>query len=313
LPATLLVVLLSIGAGLFAGSYTYTMANPTPRHIPAAVVDPQHNGRVDTVVAGFRAALDFGLQTRAYDTPERARHALLQQQVFAVFEAQPRGVALDTASAAGYSVASLLAQTATKVSASTGIPIRTTDVVPLQQGDPRGLTIFYISLAAVIIGFIGSIQLHVHAAKLRFWERLGFTAAYAVVGGFTIAAVVDWGLGALRLRFPESWAILALTMVTSAAVFTMFNSLFGRWAILPTWLVMVIVGNPSSGGAVSWPLLPSLLGRVGRWLPPGASVSAQHTAVYFPHNQHAQPFAVLAAWLVVALTVAWWRLRRRQT
>ncbi|MGH3325981.1 MAG: ABC transporter permease, partial [Streptomyces sp.] len=62
---------------------------------------------------------------------------------------------------------------------------------------------------------------------------------------------------------------------------------------------------PSSGGAVSWPLLPSLLGAVGRWLPPGASVNAQHTAVYFPGNVHVQPYLVLAAWALAGTTVFW--------
>lgn len=68
--------------------------------------------------------------------------------------------------------------------------------------------------------------------------------------------------------------------------------------------------NPSSGGAVSWPLLPSLLGSIGRWLPPGASVNAQHTAVYFGEHQHLFPFAVLALWAAVSCTVFWiWRHR----
>ncbi|HLL33127.1 MAG TPA: ABC transporter permease, partial [Streptomyces sp.] len=94
-----------------------------------------------------------------------------------------------------------------------------------------------------------------------------------------------------------------LTMFTSGMVFTMFNTLIGRWAMLPTWGVMVLVGNPSSGGAVSWPLLPSVLGAIGRWLPPGASVNAQHTAVYFPGHQHALPFLVLTGWALLSCGV----------
>jgi hypothetical protein len=73
---------------------------------------------------------------------------------------------------------------------------------------------------------------------------------------------------------------------------------------------MVLLGNPSSGGAVSWPLLPSLLGRIGQWLPPGASVNAQHTAVYFGGHQHVFPFAVLAVWAAGATAVfLGWRHR----
>jgi hypothetical protein len=54
---------------------------------------------------------------------------------------------------------------------------------------------------------------------------------------------------------------------------------------------------------VSWPLLPSALGAIGRWLPPGASVNAQHTAVYFPGHQHVLPFLVLAGWSLLSCGV----------
>src|SRR5436189_67020 len=119
LPATVLVFILAAAAGLFAGSYTYTMANPTPHRIPTAVVG-----------------------------------------------------------------------------AAVGVPVTVTDVKPLQKGDPRGLAIFYVSLAAVIIGFVGAIQLSVHARALNPLERIAYTVAYALAGAFVIAAVVDWWLGA---------------------------------------------------------------------------------------------------------------------
>ncbi|WNE97885.1 ABC transporter permease [Streptomyces luomodiensis] len=311
-PATVIVLIISAGAGLFAGSYTYAFANPTPRKIPTAVVvtddgtaAPRHR-----FIAGMEKALNASLRLHAYPSDEQARWSLEEQRVFAVLRMRDHGVRLDVASAAGSSVAQVLTQAAVKVGRAARVPVEVTDVKPLQRGDPRGLAVFYISLAATIIGFLGAIQLSVNASGLNPGERILFIIAYALLGGFTIAAIVDWGLGALRLPFPESWAILALTMFTSGLVFSMFNVLFGRWALIPTWGLMVLLGNPSSGGAVSWPLLPSLLGTIGRWLPPGASVNAQHTAIYFRQHQHAFPFLVLAGWCLVSAVVFWtWRHR----
>lgn len=157
----------------------------------------------------------------------------------------------------------------------------------------------------MVVGFVGATQLSVHARTLTPPARTAVTAGYALLGGLAIVAAVDWLLGALELPFPKSWLILALTMFASGMVFTMFNTLVGRWAIIPTWGLMVVVGNPSSGGAVSWPLLPSPLAAIGRWLPPGASVNAQHTAIYFPHHQHVFPFAVLTGWALVSCVVFW--------
>ncbi|MFG2140477.1 ABC transporter permease [Streptomyces sp. NPDC048650] len=309
-PATVLVFILAAAAGLFAGSYTYAMANPTPRHIPTAVIGFRAEPAERTFAAGMEKALHGTLRLTEYGTYGAATKAVEEQREFAVLRPRGRAVELDVASAAGASVAQLLAETGVKVGRAAGVDVRVRDIKPLQRGDPRGLALFYISLAAVIIGFVGAIQLSVHARALNPAERIAFTVAYALLGGFAIVAVVDWWLTALRLPFLQSWLILVLTMFTSGMVFTMFNTLMGRWAMIPTWGLMVLLGNPSSGGAVSWPLLPSALGLIGRWLPPGASVNAQHTAVYFGGHQHLFPYLVLAGWAVVSCAVFWgWRHR----
>ncbi|MER7314859.1 MULTISPECIES: hypothetical protein [Streptomyces] len=310
-PAVVLLFILAAAAGLFAGSYTYAMANPTPHRIPAAVVEGPRTPYAEPFVAGMEKALDASLELHRYPDRARARAALEEQKVFVILRGDGGdGVVMELAAASGATVAQLLGETGVKVARQIGAPLTVTDVKPLQKGDPRGLALFYISLAAVIIGFVGAIQLSVHARALLPLERILFTLAYALLGGFAIAAVVDWGLGALHLPFVQSWLILAFTMFTSGMVFTMFNTLIGRWAMIPTWGVMVLLGNPSSGGAVSWPLLPSLLGHIGRWLPPGASVNAQHTAVYYQGHQYVFPYLVLGVWSLVSCTVFWvWRHR----
>ncbi|MET8019689.1 ABC transporter permease [Streptomyces decoyicus] len=309
-PAVVLVFILAAAAGLFAGSYTYAMANPTPRSIPTAVVGSPAVPQVKAFTLGMEKALKASLQVTQYATYGQARRAVDEQEEFAILGARGRSVELEVSGASGATVAQLLSMSGAKVGRAIGVDVRIRDIKPLQKGDPRGLALFYISLAAVIIGFVGAIQLSVHARALEPAERIAFTMVYALLGGFCIAAVVDWWLGALRLPFVESWLILALTMFTSGMVFTMFNALMGRWAMIPTWGLMVLLGNPSSGGAVSWPLLPSALGHIGRWLPPGGSVNAQHTAVYFGGHQHAFPFLVLAGWSVLSCTV-FWVLRHR--
>ncbi|MFE9251402.1 ABC transporter permease [Streptomyces sp. NPDC007088] len=310
LPALVLVFILAAAAGLFAGSYTYSMAKPTPRHVPVAVVGDLDSPRGRRFVDGLEQALDAGVSLRPYEDDAAAKDAVEEQRVFAVLRAEDGHVGLDVSGASGQSVAQVLEEAAPRAGKAAGTPVTVRDLKPLQSGDPRGLALFYISLAAVIVGFVGAIQLSVHARALNPAERIAFTVAYSLLGGFVIAAVVDWWLGALDLPFLQSWMILAFTMFTSGMVFTMFNTLIGRWAMLPTWGLMVLLGNPSSGGAVSWPLLPSVLGHIGQWLPPGASVNAQHTAVYFRGHQHLFPYLVLAGWALLSCAVFWiWRHR----
>ncbi|MFA1546192.1 ABC transporter permease [Actinomadura chokoriensis] len=299
LPAIVLLVILASAAGLFAGSYCYAMANPAPRNIPVAVTG---QGQSSAFLHALDEHLDTSLSVQEYPTYARAADAIEEQRAFAIVILNGRQATLATAPASGASVARILTEAAPAAGQSVGVPVTVTDIKPLQPTDPQGLAIFYISLAAVIIGFVGAIQLNVHAKGLNPGERIAFTAAYSALGGLAICSVVDHLLGVLRLPFAESWTISSLTMFTSGMVFTMFNVLIGRWAMLPTWGLMVLIGNPSSGGAVSWPLLPSPLGLVGRWLPPGASVDAQHTAIYFQGHQRAQPFITLAVWALVCMT-----------
>lgn len=311
LPATVLVILVSAAAGVFAWSYTYAFANPSPHRVPVAVVGsarPEHGA----FLAGMDKALDAALVPHRYAGYPQARNAIDAQTSFAIFDVrQPRRVTLDVSSASGASVAALLEQAAPAVGKAVGVDVVVRDINPDQKGDPRGLAIFYITLAAVVVGFVGAIQLNVHASALGPATRIAFTVAYSLLGTFTIAAVVDWLLGALDLPFVRVWLTLALAMYVASTLFLMFMVLIGRWAILPTWAIIVLIGNPASGGAVSWPLLPSFLRIVGPWLPSGAAIGAIHTEVYFPGHLHALPFLVLAGWALLS-TCVFCFVKRRQ-
>lgn len=311
LPATVLVLILSCAATQFVASYTYAAANDKPENIPIVVVGTLAPSAAAALEPELEGALGGSLQVQHVDDRSQAVEMINEQEVFAIIETRSGSthLALDVSGASGQTVATLLEESMPPVLQKAGFTVTVTDIKPLQDGDPHGLTIFYMTLASVIVGFVGDVQLGVHARSLRPWERIGFTAAYSIFGGFGMAAVVDWLLGALDLPFVESWFILTLTLFTCGMVFTMFSSLFGRWVMIPTWLVMVLLGNPSSGGAVSWPLLPRLLATIGGWLPPGASVNAQHTAVYFPDHQYVWPFLVLAGWSVIGCAVYLWRSR----
>ncbi|MDT0321270.1 ABC-2 transporter permease [Streptomyces millisiae] len=311
LPAAVVSLLAAASAAAFAGSYTYALANPTPRHVPVAVVGPPTSGtEARAFVEELEHRLGASLELHRYADYPQAVDAVEAQREFAILRGRRDQVEMDVASAAGASVAELLTKEGPPAAEAAGARITVRDIKPLQSGDPRGLAVFYITIAAVIIGFLGTVQLVVNAPALRPAARLAFTAGYAGLGGFGIVVVVDWWLGALELPVFGSWGILTLTMFTAGMVYTMFNVLFGRWALLPTWALMVMLGNPSSGGAVSWPLLPTALGVIGRWLPPGASVNAQHTAIYFAGHQHLQPYLVLGGWALLSLAV-FWALRAR--
>jgi hypothetical protein len=101
-------------------------------------------------------------------------------------------------------------------------------------------------------------------------ERAAVISALAVV------------LGRLDLPLAESWGILALHLLAVASFASLMIMLIGRWALLPTWLFFVVLGNSSSGGAVSPPLLPRPFALISQWLPSGATVTALRDATPAP-------------------------------
>lgn len=300
-PAVVISLIVAALAGLFVGAYCWAMANPVPHRIPVAVTGKSAGG--DRFVGALESALRTSLVLHPYSDYGSALAAVDAQREFAILQRRPAGVEVDVASAAGASVARVLGQGSPEVGRALGISVQVRDIKPLPATDPQGLGLFYIALGSTILGFVGAIQLGVHAQTLRPAERIATTVGYSALGGLCICAMSDWVLGVVRLPFAQSWGICTLTMFTAGMIFTAFHTFLGRWALLPTWLLLVILGNPSSGGAVAWPLLPPVLGFLGRFLPPGASVSAQRNAIYFPHNQHIEPYVVLAVWCLVGMSV----------
>ena len=170
------------------------------------------------------------------------------------------------ASAAGASVARVLE----RISA-TDPGVRVVDTHPLAAADPSGVDMFYLTLVSTIVGFITVFQVRANAGALPLGHLTIFVVALAGAAALVLT-LVDGPLlhGRIDLPVPEVWGVLALHILTVASFASAMTVLLGRWAILPTWLFFVALGNSSSGGAVAPPLLPPAFALVSQWLPSGA-------------------------------------------
>lgn len=306
---TLVVCLLAVVlGGCFVASYSLALGRPQPRQIPTAVV-----GRPSAeaaLVARVQRASGITFDLRPAATEDAARADIEHGRTYAALVVRGQGQVprLLLASAAGSSVSRVLQQAVQETQAATGRRIDVVDVAPLPRSDPQGLIVFYVTLAATIVGFVTMFQLKAHAGRVSTRRWVGTLVAFAVVAGGVITAVSGPGIGALGGSFAEKWLIIATEVLIAGLVNSVLITLVGRWAILPVWTLFVLLGNTSSGGAVAPPLLPPVYAFLGRFLSPGATVDALRRAVYFPEAQLAGPFVVLACWvagsaLVLALVV----------
>lgn len=300
-PALIVTLIVTVVAALFAGTYSWAMGDPQPHDVPIGLVSSTRSA--DELGADLLARTGTTFIVRTYATESDAEAAIREQRVYgALVEQRDGGYRLYVSSASGASVAHLLTADAPRLQQSIGRPVTVIDAHPLADRDPNGLVLFYVALASVIIGFSGAIQTRVNAARLTLAGEPFWDVVRSVVGGLAIAATIGPLLGILPIPFLPVWGVLSLTMLIAGATYSFWRVLIGaRWAMLPTWIIFVLISNPSSGGAVAPELLPPFYQFMGRWLPTGATVRAVRDLTYFPDDLHPEPYIVLVAWLIASL------------
>jgi len=292
--ATVLTIALLMAAS-FVAAYTVALGRPSPRHLPIGVVGEPPQRIVDALSA--RSA-EFDL--RDYPSREAAVEAVNQQKITAVIDGSATPPQLLVSSVSDPSSARALTALDQSPPGHYLIPI--VDLHPLPTADPAGLATFYLVIAATLLGFVTMFQLRANVKTLTTRRWLACVGVLAVVCGAVLAAVAGPLLGALGAPFPQLWLLVSLQIAIAALINSTMLVLMHRWAIIPTWAVFILLGNTSSGGAVSASLLPQPFAFLNHALPSGATVSAIHAASYFPDHQRTLPFVVLGGWL--AATVA---------
>ncbi len=294
--ATVLAIAIVL-ASSFAAAYTVALGRPLPRNLPVGVIGSA------AATAPFVSALNHNpdeFDVHAFATRGDAIAAINQQRITAAIDATATPPELLLSSASDPSGTRALIQLDQSQPGRFILPI--VDLHPLPPSDPAGLATFYLVIAATILGFITMFQLRANVKTLTLRRWLLCLAVLAVVGGAALSVVTGPVLGALSTPFPQLWLLTSMQIAVAAAFNSTMLVLIHRWAIIPTWLVFILLGNTSSGGAVSASLLPQPFAFFNHALPSGATVSAIHAATYFPHNQRPLPVIVLGLWLLVCLT-----------
>lgn len=295
----LFISAMAIAAGsLFVATYSLALGDPVPHRIPAALVGRTSDSPA-TINAVQRVA-NQSLDLRRYRSLSSALHAIDEQKVYAALDLTATRPTLYVASAAGASVARVME----KIYA-VDPSVRVVDAHPLNSHDPSGVDIFYLMLVTTIVGFVTVFQVRANASELPERRRFVFVVYLALAGSLVLTVVDGPLLDRPSAAFPEEWAILAAHLLAVASFASVMTMVLNAWAILPTWLFFVVLGNASSGGAVSPALLPQPFAFLSQWLPSGATVTSLRNAIYFRNYQHVLPLAVLAAW-ALGLFAAWW-------
>jgi ABC-2 family transporter len=288
----------------FAFSYVGAFHEPTPHHVPIAVVGPA------TATAQLDALPGDPLNARHASSRADALSQIDNREIYGAYDAARNRLLV--ASAANRATAIALERTFDRVAAAQRRPaVRVSDVKPLPPKDPNGTAAFYAMIAWVFGGYIGATLIGLigsprSRSRQRGAARIGALAGFGIVAGITSVVMLRVCFGAFAGHVLALCAIAALTIFASGAATAGIQAAAGPAGTGLVILVFVILGNTASGGPFARPLLPGLWRTIGGVLPPGATVDLARATLFFDGRRIAGPILVLVGWAVsgTALVIA---------
>ncbi|WP_432119057.1 DUF3533 domain-containing protein [Streptomyces sp. bgisy032] len=320
--ATLLVVGVIALQLLFIASYVGALHDPEPKDVPFGVVAPQ--AASGQAVARLERLPGSPLDPRALPDEATARDRIIRRDIDGALIIDPSGTrdTLLVASGGGRALSTTLTTLLTEVEKSERRTLRTVDVAPSAPHDPNGLSSFYLVIGWCVGGYLGAAALAVSAGAKpsnpgRAAIRLAVMAVVALLGGIGGALIAGPALDALPGGTAALWGLGALVIFAVGAATLALQGVFGTIGIGLVILLVVVLGNPSAGGALPPPLLPPFWKAIGPALPPGAGTWSARSLAYFDGHAMTGPLLVLAAWAAagtaITLTAAVLRDRAHAT
>jgi hypothetical protein len=301
------VVLTALIAAAFVGVYIGLQRDPGPTALPL-VTTSQDVADAASEAWGDKAAVDV------VDDLGAALRAVERHDAVAAFVPGPSGLALYTASANGSSATVVATRLVSGFADAAGMPLTTTDAVPLVEHDRQGLSSFYLVFGVTLAAFILAQIMASVSGLVRLRGRIAAVVGAALLSAALAGVLAGPLLGAIPADLAVVVPVLAL-LSTAVGLSTMaIASLIGPMGNVVATLLFTVVGNATSGATISPFLLPPVVANVGASLPQGAAFRVLIDSGYFDGRHALASVAVLVAWNAaagIALAVANRRSSRR--
>jgi hypothetical protein len=297
----------------FLLTYLAALHKPQPHHLPVGVLASP--GAVAQLQRSLSTQAGDAVALRPAEDASLARHQVERGQLVAAYlpgQGQGQGSRLLLAGAQGTAVSQTVTGIFTHAAQSQSTKLQVDDVVPLSAEDPRGFSAFYVVFGVTLAGFIFGQTSHAYSRRLPLGQRLVQALVFAVLTGLASALIAGPLLGVLPGSFAALAGILVLLALATALATMSLTALLGDVGIVVATLLLVTLGNATSGGVVPAWFLPGGFRQLSPALPPGAATQAMARVDYFDAAGVLGPVAVLAAWALggLLLVVAVRGLRR---
>jgi hypothetical protein len=297
-----IVVVLTVVLTIVSIAFALPAARTAPHDVPIGAAGPQAASGQVAAVLQKQAPGAFAITY--YPGEAALREAIRNRDVYGGIALGPDGRTLLVATGGSPMIAQMLTQIGSGIAQQVGVPLRTEDLAPPTEDDPRGVGLAASALPITLAGLLPAIALML-VLKREVWTRFVTAVTFAGVAGVTIAALLRYVFGAIDANF---WGVAGgLTLGVLAAGLTMLGlgSLFGRVGLALGSMAALLLGNPLSGLNSAPEMLPAGWGQLGQWLPQGANATLLRSTAFFDGAGGTLPIVVLTCWslLGVALIV----------
>jgi len=304
-PMAVSLVMVFVFVWLFGAA----LHKPEPHGVPVGFVGPSSVAESVGGAVDIHAPSAFTLVT--YASVEEARKGIEERDLagaLVVGSGQPR---ILVASAGGQAASTAISGAFSALAEAFGQPAAVEDVLPLPGSDSRGLVPFFLVLGVSVSAFLFQILAREGMGGRRLLDRLGSLLVFAVADGMAAALAVGMVIG-----FDSYWALAGVCVLLALAVTAATAAcccLFGKAGVGVAGLVVVLLGNASSGSVIGSAFLPQPFRWLSPVLPAGSALEAVRSVLYFGGAGAGWRLATLFLWVAgsfaILASAALWRIR----
>ena len=301
------LVVAAIIAAAFIGMYVGLSRDPSPHQIPVTVVGADLGGRLGE-------ALGDAVDVRIVRDRAAGRDLVADRDAVAVVsQTAPSTITLEVAGANGPSTVGAVEKLVGVYARATGAQVVVDDVIPLVRHDSRGTAGFYVAFGVTLASFVLAQMLMMSAALLHLRHRLLTITVFSGLVGVLASVLAGPVLGALPGHFVSLAVTLALLSAATALATKALAAWFGPIGVPIATVLLITVGNSTSGATIGVDLLPGFARVFSEILPPGAAIRSITDLSYFGGAHQWSGWSVLIGWIVVAAALTVLRDRRTST
>lgn len=279
---------------LFAFNYVDSGHEPVATNIPFGVTG---SSPILTQVQKT-----FSLTVTHYPNAAAVKTAINQAEIYGALEpGSPASTLITVPTASDLAPLDLSAQFE-RAARSLGQPLKVQmyTPVPPPAKDPAVIVPYLMLIPLLVGGYMSSTMLLAATGKAADRWRVGMFAAFAIAAGLVVDLIAGlWLQGYATGKFWIVWPIAALIMLVAAMVAALLQKFLGSLGTLLTVIVIMLFGNPSSGGPSGPHYLPAFWRDIGPFLPSRNAYILLHNALYFNGNGITQSLVVLLVYVAV--------------